>query len=357
MSFKTRNVERIAGLFVITVVISIIILFVFVGNEKEWFAERYTLKAVFEHGGNLQQDTVVAMEGVNIGKVQKISFNDQNKVEVLLSIKSRYSQQIRKDSYATLVRPALIGDSVLEISFGNPKQPVLEDGGILQVREAPETTMKDILAVSNNLVQVLKDFANPQGSYQKILKNLENVTGRLDKADSSLWAMCADDGQMYRDSKEILSYLNEYIKKNNAIPIELSKRSELIVNLSAKLDKQMEQFSSLTEKLDVISRKIVNNEGMAGAIVSDKELYTELLKFMRDSKVLLDSLNQLASEMKLVIPKLLPLIDSAKRGTKDMEEVMDVLKRMPIIRQGVRKEEVEVPIEVEGRIERDQSQQ
>ncbi|HRZ87360.1 MAG TPA: hypothetical protein P5287_06045, partial [bacterium] len=206
--------------------------------------------------------------------------------------------------------------------------------------------------VTNNLIQVLKEFVNPEGPYQKTIKNVERITAKLENTESSLWGFVTDDGKLYRDSREILAGINAYMKANNAVPIELNKNSELIVNLSERLDKQTDIFVSVAGKMDQICDKLVKDEGMAGAMINDKEMYNEMISFMRDSKSLLNNLNQLSSELKLVIPKLPELIDSAKTGMKEMQEVMEGVKRLPFIRAGISHESAAPPVEIEGRLER-----
>jgi len=352
MLYRIKNAERIAGLFVIGVLIAASFLIVFVARHQEWFAKVYEIKAVFEHGSDIQPNTIVYIEGIEVGKVSRISFNEQNKVELILSIKERFQRQIRKDSYAAIKRPNLFGSPTLDISLGSPREPMLEEGDFIKVTDVSEFSMKDVIYVSNNLVQVVKEFVDPHGPYQKVLKNVEKITSRLEKSESSVWAMLEDDGKFFRDSREIIAGINAHMKTNNAVPIELSKRSELILNLSERLDNQTEVLLSVAQKMDIICDKLVKSEGMAGAMLSDKELYTEMISFMKDSKSLLDSLNQLSDELKLVLPKLPGLIDNATKGMKDMQEVMDSVKRLPIIRSGIKEVHSAPPIDNEGRSER-----
>jgi phospholipid/cholesterol/gamma-HCH transport system substrate-binding protein len=356
MLFRVKNAERVAGLFVIAVFLAAGMLITFVAKHQEWFAALYEINAVFEHGNDVQPNTIVYIEGIEVGKVSKISFNEQNKVELVLSIKQRFDRQIRKDSYAAIKRPNLFGSPVMDITLGSPREPMLQEGDYIKVADVSEVSMKDLIYVSNNLVQVVKEFVNPFGPYQKVLKNVETITGRLEKSESSFWQMFADDGKFFKDSREILAGINEHMKTNNSIPIELSKRSELIVNLSDKLDKQTDVLFSVAQKMDIICDRLVKSEGMAGAMISDKELYYEMIRFMKDSKSLLNNLNQLSDELKLVIPKLPGLIDNASKGMKEMQDVMDSVKRLPFVRSAVKEVHSAPPIDIEGRIERKENQ-
>ncbi|HRZ86655.1 MAG TPA: MlaD family protein, partial [bacterium] len=128
-TFKMRNAERIAGLFVIAVFVSCVFIIMFMARQQEWFAPGYSIRAVFAHGNDLVPNTAVFIEGIDVGKVRKIGFDEQNRIEVTLWIKERFMQQIRKDSYAAIKRPNLFGNPILEITLGSPREPIIPEGG------------------------------------------------------------------------------------------------------------------------------------------------------------------------------------------------------------------------------------
>ncbi|MDP8263750.1 MAG: MlaD family protein [Candidatus Ancaeobacter aquaticus] len=352
MSFRTKYVERVAGMFVIGVICSGLVLLLIVSRQQDWFAKTYILKGQFNHGTDIHLDTVVSMEGIAIGKVKDVNFNEQNKIEVLLCIKEKYQKQIRSNSFVSIVTPNILRSSELQITLGSVEKPILKNGAFINVRTVKEVTMQDLMFVTSSMVQLLKDVLDPDGPYKSLFVKLDTIAKKIAENDSSVFSLLCDDGKLFRDTRDLVEFLNNYQKENNSLPIHITDKSELFIKLNTKLDSHSNVLAELMENMNVISKRVVDNQGMAGEIVSNKQLYNETLKFMRESKTLIDNLNLLSNELKLVLPKLPELIDSANKGMSEMQEVMGAVKRLPFIRTGIREEQTYKPIEFEGRIER-----
>ncbi|MEW5910243.1 MAG: MlaD family protein, partial [Thermodesulfobacteriota bacterium] len=81
--------EKIAGLFMMAVVVILAITVMIVGRGKNWFKSSVTYYTTFNEGYNLEVDAPVKLFKADIGKVKEIT-PVENKVRVRLSILEDY---------------------------------------------------------------------------------------------------------------------------------------------------------------------------------------------------------------------------------------------------------------------------
>ena len=334
MPLESKRVERIVGFFVIVLILVTATLVFMLLRHRDWFAKKFEIRSVFEKGTAIAQGTPVLMEGMQIGRVTKLRFNARNALEGILAINVAYRRQIRKDSVATVFRSHLLANPQIDISVGSPDEPLLGEGAMIAAVATLEPTMKDFLSLGNNLVAVVRDLRDPTGSFQKMMRNMEEVSGRLAQGSGSVPTMLRDDGRLYNDSRELLGHFNGIMKDKTSLPITLTEQSQLILNLSEKLDKQTDIFARVAKKMDKICDRLLQKDNMAGAILSDPEFYGEARQFFLEGRSLLVGLQELAVDLRTVVPKLPSLIEDAKVDLKEMGKVLRGVQRLPFVGGG-----------------------
>ena len=358
MPIESRKIERIVGFFIIALVVITTTLVFMLLRQRDWFAKKFEVRSVFERGAAISEGTAVMMEGIQIGRVKKLRFNMQNQLEGVLSLNVHYRRQVRKDSVATIVRTHLLANPQIDISVGSPNEPLLGEGETIPAVATVEPTMQDFLSVANNVVVVVRDLRDPKGPFQRILRNMDDISSKLAQGSGSVPTMLKDDGGLFRDSRDLLGDLSGMLKGKDSVPITMSPRSELtltpesqlIVSLSDKLDKQTDIFTELAIKIEKIVDRLLAKDNMAGALLSDPEFYSETRQFLRESRSLLIDLSQLAEDLRGVVPELPGLISEGKADLKEMGKVLRGLQKLPFV--GVAEEPAPKPetLHVPGRL-------
>ncbi len=334
MALEPRKVERIVGFFIVVLLVLSVFAVVLFLKQRDIFTKKFELVAVFEKGAAIGEGTVVKMEGLPIGRVRKLRFNAQNQLEGILSVNVAYRRQIRKDSIATVVRTNLLANPEVDISVGSLDAPLLMQGETIPATMTMEPSMRDFMNLANNVVVVVRDLRDPKGSFQRIMRNMEEISTKLNQGTGSVSTMLKDDGQVYQDSREILAQFNGIIKGQSSVPITLTPESQLMVSLSEKLDRQTDVFTELAKKFDRVADKLSEKDNMAGALLNDPEFYGEMRQFLRDSRVFLMDIQQLAVELRAVVPELPGLIEEGKADLKEMGKVLRSVQRLPFMGGG-----------------------
>ena len=213
------------------------------------FQSYYPVYVEFSDVAGLPDKAAVKLSGVEAGKIKRISIKD-DKVIVQLAI--RDGVKIYRDAKFLVGSTSMIGSKFLEIDQGSPAAGVLKAGET--VKGAQTLPLDRAIA----------------------------------KAVDSLQALVGDirgEGSLGRDLNEILENLREVTGNVN----------ELVSNSQPHAEKVMERLDTITAKLDAmldktgaIVDKVNRGDGVAGALVSDPKMksdVSEALTNLKDASV------------------------------------------------------------------------
>lgn len=116
---RMRTIEIIVGFFMLAGIAALTFLALNVsGLTLASIDDSYTLKARFDNLAGLTVRAKVSISGVEVGKVTRISFNnDESMAEVEMQIDSRVDK-IPKDSTASIYTAGLLGEKYIGFSIG-----------------------------------------------------------------------------------------------------------------------------------------------------------------------------------------------------------------------------------------------
>src|SRR5438552_1310846 len=80
--------------------------------------------------GGLNEGATVRLAGVQLGRVKRVNLPPEpgGKVRVDLSIATRFSNRVRKNSVARVETQGLLGDRIVDLSVGTTEAPPTKDG-------------------------------------------------------------------------------------------------------------------------------------------------------------------------------------------------------------------------------------
>jgi len=125
---QTRTVEIGTGLFVLLGMGALFFLTTQTTGGDDFDADEvYTVEARFENVGSLRPRAPIAMSGVTIGRVTRISFDSDNlEAHVEFVIDSQYDR-IPDDSDASILTSGILGSQYIGLQAGG-SDTYLEDG-------------------------------------------------------------------------------------------------------------------------------------------------------------------------------------------------------------------------------------
>lgn len=185
---KFRHLEAIVGAFVLAAFAAIVSLVLFLGIQNDLFSEKYPLRFRTDSGAGFTRGMPVKLSGFRIGRIQKISLDEQAKVVVRMRIDRKYQKWIRADSTATLLREGLVGDSVVSISVGSPGSRILPGDDFLTF--VPEKDLSELaFELSDSVKTVLLEireavayFNDPKSDLQQTLGNVRRLSANMEES-------------------------------------------------------------------------------------------------------------------------------------------------------------------------------
>lgn len=116
---RMRTLELGVGVFLLAGMLALALLAVKIsGLSPSASNERYTVYALFENIGGLTERSKVAMSGVTIGEVSRITI-DANELKALVEMKiDTRVDYLSYDSSAAILTAGLLGEKYIGISVG-----------------------------------------------------------------------------------------------------------------------------------------------------------------------------------------------------------------------------------------------
>ena len=158
-----------AGTFVAVGVLFFTIAIFALGRKSALFTRTTTLFVSFPDISGLTVGTPVRLAGLEVGSVAALSLPPElelKETRVRMIVQSKYMERIRADSRAYIDSAGLLGDKIVNVSMGDPKQPMLEDGATLKVGESVSFEQ-----ISTNADRVIKSLGNITASLDAVIRD------------------------------------------------------------------------------------------------------------------------------------------------------------------------------------------
>jgi phospholipid/cholesterol/gamma-HCH transport system substrate-binding protein len=268
MDAKFRLRERLVGLFlVITLVLSVGGI-IAVGRGKNWFSKHNIYFTTFKEGYGLQEGSTVKMFNTEIGRVRSIKINDDNEVEVSVSILADYAGKIKRDSVATVESPTLIGSEYISITPGSRTAALVPPQGRIS-----STPRKSIASYMDDL-----------------------------------------------DLKERLGEVSHVVTAVTKMATELT-------GLVAEMRRSDGPFMGTLTDVKAMTGQVRAGKGTAGKLITDDSLYVKLDQLSAELKQTAATLNQVATNVKPASAELPALMKELAQSVKSMKATIDNFRR------------------------------
>ncbi|MGE3920159.1 MAG: outer membrane lipid asymmetry maintenance protein MlaD [Gammaproteobacteria bacterium] len=132
-----RKLEFFVGLFILTGIISLIILALNVSGLSTVMSDKtYNITATFDNIGDLKVRAPVTISGVRIGQIESIRLDpDTYRADITMRIKLKYND-IPVDSSAKILTEGLLGSNYISITPGFQNVYLKEGGKIDETHSA-----------------------------------------------------------------------------------------------------------------------------------------------------------------------------------------------------------------------------
>lgn len=280
-------------------VISSILLFIWGYSflkGKDILEQYKTIFVLYDSVEGLPQSAMVTFNGLNIGKVEKITYEeDTHKLKVQLQLKG--SVKISKSSKAIIYEPGFIGGKQIMIVPDYTNEEMVENNDFLKGEEKPGLTGE----LSQKLIPL-------QQKMESVLTNVDDV---LVQVNAILDDKTQKNIQLTFENFNLV--LNEFIKTTQKI-------NELIDSNQQKIDNSLSNFEKTTHNFEKISDTLAQAE--LGKTIKSLE------KTLANANSILDGINKGEGSMGKLM-KDDQLYKNMEGATKELELLLRDMKINP----------------------------
>jgi phospholipid/cholesterol/gamma-HCH transport system substrate-binding protein len=239
------------------------------------FQKHLTITSYFDNASGLKLGAPVALEGVTIGEVRRVSITTDpakrfTPVMVVMRLSPRYQTSLRKDSVASLITSGVLGDTIVDISSQTAHGAPLETGDVLPTRDQP--SIQDVVRSSQETVSRVND----------ILPKINDIAASIDSGKGSAGKLI-NDPALYNRAVATVDQLQRLTTNINAGRGTVGK---LLTD-----DSVYNNLKDTTAKLDELANNLNSGKGSAGKFLNDDALYNNLNATVTQANALLAQVN------------------------------------------------------------------
>jgi phospholipid/cholesterol/gamma-HCH transport system substrate-binding protein len=282
----------------------------FIGETGAVFGERYRLVTLMPSANGLIEGASVRLAGQDVGKVDAIEFvpiaergHPDHVLSITLAINRSVTEQIRADSEARIRTQGLLGDKVIDLTPGDPRLAILEEGDTItaalatdyeQMLGSASELVDDLAAILRNMRSLADTLLAGQGTAGRLLmdttlyvelletsRSMNRFLGIVGGGDGAL-AQLAQDDQLYQDLRSVVAGLD-------TLTASLVEGESTLSRLLTD-ETLYEKLVSTSARADSMLSNLESGEGTMGKLLTDQELYESLLKLMVDVQTVLTEL-------------------------------------------------------------------
>jgi phospholipid/cholesterol/gamma-HCH transport system substrate-binding protein len=361
-----RQLQFRVGLFVSLALASIAGLIFQFGEIQRYLRPKYTVNIRFKSATGIAVSTPVRRNGVLIGSVTAVHFDDENGgLIVRASIKD--GVRLWPDGRVRLVS-SLLGDSAIEFLPGKSKQ-ALKDGDTVEAEPAVDP-LNVVARMEQNVALLIDSFQQTSHEWQAVGHNLNNllqtnqgnlqtVVARAAEALTDVAHTMKTVDQTLQDASRLIGdpQTQENLRKTmNALPVladetqrtvaavraAVQKMDENLSNLNAvtaplakngvtlatRIENTLANVETLSEELTQFAKMVNSPEGTIHKLAADPQLYVNLNRSAESASMLLRNLEPVIRDLRVFSDKVarhpeLIGVSGALRGSSGLKDPED----------------------------------
>lgn len=309
---RDSNTAKV-GLTVLGALIVLAGFILAIGDQSFLFRASNTYRIMFPTAAGLAEDNPVQLNGVTVGKVDRILLSERPESELLevrISVERRYANRLRRDSLARIKTLGLLGDKYVEITSGSPGAVLLNPGE--EIPAALPTDVDDLIASGADVVDYVVSTA----------QSLSTILARMERGEGLLGELVAE-----REDKLITDTVIRTLESVERLTNQVEAGEGVLGRLLT--DEEMgDQLASSLDSIDETLTLLREGDGLAPALLHDAELKTRFESTMADTEIAAADLRAIAADLRDadgLLPRLLNDEELSESLTTEVEQLLERL--------------------------------
>ena len=318
---EAPSIGRIAAMVAFTLSCFGLLIFLWLsfGGPIPLKPQKYRFDASFDEAAMMVEQADVRIAGLSVGKVVRKRLDREHaRTIATIELDEPYAP-IPRDTRATLRMKALLGETYVELTPGNPSSGHLEDGDMLPTRAVQEQVQID---------EIVRVFDKPtrrafQGWVRELAKAIKGGRGEdLNDALGNLPEFASSGSEVLRVLREDDPALRAFIRNSGralgAVNRRYGQLQELVVNANNTMGAFARRNESLAESIFILPTFLDESRltlrRLKRFALDTRPLVRDLKPVAHDLRPTLRNVGRLAPDLRALFRNLDPLIDESKRN-------------------------------------------
>ena len=253
--------EKKAFFAVFVTIIAAVFATFYIGKENLWFEPKHVFYTVIEDADGLYPGSLVTMSGLRVGEVEKLSVNEDNKIEVMFTVRTTLAHKIRSDSVAKVIRSFMIGEKRIEITPGSLSKEVISNFGSIKGVGSRELT--DLLSGRNisDMSEKMEKFLTKMDVFLEMLSGIKSED--LEKTSKIIYPTLHHINQIAMVLKKDLidtKTLQKSVVSFESIATPVAERQDMIqsvLNNTTRISEELEANKRFTSTIGLALDELI----------------------------------------------------------------------------------------------------
>ncbi len=341
MKFRIRFAEQIVGVFVLIALLAVAAILILMGANQRWFAKDYFFQSRFVSGQGLKTGMSITLKGFEIGKVDKISLNKENEVEVTFYIFDTYYSKVKPNSVVQLSSSPLgLGGNQLVFHPGKSDGGAVPEYSFIPSLDLPEgkkLVEQDLVAIpeKDDLITGLLDKVEP--ILENLNKTLLNVNELVQSVNETVEGNNQGPlGDILIQADELTIKLNKMIEDTTGTINQASRQIDQLLTRLNAISANVEQTTQAFRDPTGIVPKVLDPKGSIATLLDDDNaLYNQIDAILDSVKSTTKQLEEFSGFINNKSPDISSVIDKSKVTLDKGRDVLEGIKNNPLIKGGI----------------------
>ncbi|MEX1364249.1 MAG: MlaD family protein, partial [Nannocystaceae bacterium] len=337
--FRIRRAEWVAGAFLLLAVVALVASLVTLSRARGSFEATVSYRVSLAHGYGITAGSRVEMLGIDVGRIERLEIDDDNRVAAELEIRERFAPRVREDSVvsvkASLDLQGVLGGVGLAITPGSTAAPVLAEGATLTVAE-PESfadllpmvggdpLVEDLEALIHNARRMSDEVADPDSPLYHALAQVTALLEKVQDRKSTVGRLLQDDGELYTRLIGVLDEVDGSIARLDKV---LARSDRLMRGADGMVDRGGTLVTDMGALVDD-SAKVV---AAVPPVLDDTDAA------MKELSESVKAFGETTRRLTVVVEALGPLVEDMDDMVEDMDAVAEAAAKIWPLRRHARK--------------------
>jgi phospholipid/cholesterol/gamma-HCH transport system substrate-binding protein len=276
-----KRIEFQVGLFTIIAVVILVLAY-------SWFTEvlgshQFTaINVRFANAGNVEIGSDVSIYGVKKGRVKSIQVQPDG---VLVELRVELDFPLLAGTEFQIMESNLMGDARVEITPGKGDYEIDLQAVYLGITKFG---MSGLIAEMSGIIYDLESILDKIAGSGNFVENLQMIVDTtqvmMTKVSSSVNNNADNIEKLIVNSIELTTRLNRIVVENETGISTTIDKSQLVFD---ELSNTLAEMKKVTNNFELISDKMLEDDNNFSRLISDQELYENLLRATADMDSLL----------------------------------------------------------------------